>query len=601
LKQAHREDFREYFDRVDLELGGTLNTDLTTDQLLERYKAGEYDPYIEEILFQYGRYLLIASSRKGCLPANLQGIWNFYEAAAWGGGYVNNINVSMNYWPAFSTNLIEMFESFADYNLVYRSEAERLADTYLQQIASPYTAPAGTGENGWSVGSASYPATINLLSHTTHSGPGIGAFVSLLLWDYYDFTRDKTILKEYTYPAVEGMAKFLSKTMKEYDGKWLVYNSASPENANYYRTVGTAFDQQMIYENHLATLRSAELLGYTEADYPILATIRSQIDDLDPVNIGLSGQVKEYREENYYGEIGEKQHRHISQLAGLYPGTSISSETDAWLDGAKVSLINRGDGTVGWDIAHRLLCWARIEDSEQSYRLVQHMIVKSITNNLWNSYPPFQIDGNFGYTAGVAEMLLQSHEGYLQLLPALPDEWATGSYSGLTARGNFEVDAAWEKGLATKFIIHSRAGSDCTLVYPNISGAVITDSMGNTVTVTAEGDDKVRFATTEGEIYTITNLPGHTQVTAPENLTCTVSGNTMNLSWQASADAVSYNIYRALGDQATYALVASGITDTAYTYNPTDIDKSDRITLRVTAVGQDGRESSGITALRNGN
>lgn len=235
-------------DRVDLELGGTFDPTLTTDALLEKYKAGEYDPYIEEILFQYGRYLLIASSRKGCLPANLQGIWNYYEAAAWGGGYVNNINVSMNYWPAFSTNLIEMFASYADYNLAYRDEAENRADIYLQRIASPYMEKAGTGENGWAVGSASYPATINALDPTTHSGPGMGAFVSLLLWDYYDFTRDETILREYTYPAVEGMAKFLSKTMQEYDGKWLVYNSASPENANYYRTVGTAFDQQMIYE-----------------------------------------------------------------------------------------------------------------------------------------------------------------------------------------------------------------------------------------------------------------------------------------------------------------------------------------------------------------
>jgi len=599
LKQAHRADFQKYFQRVDLELGGKLNTDMTTDQLLQTYKNGEQDPYVEEILFQYGRYLLIASSRKGCLPANLQGIWNFYEAAAWGGGYVNNINVSMNYWPAFSTNLMEMFESYADYNLVYRQEAQKLADAYLQRIGSPYMARGGTGENGWAVGSASYPASINAPDPTTHSGPGIGAFVSLLLWDYYDFTRDKTVLETYTYPAVEGMATFLSKTVKDYDGKWLVYNSASPENANYYRTVGTGFDQQMLYENHLATLTAAELLGYTEADHPILATVRQQIDRLDPVNVGACGQVKEYREENFYGEIGEKEHRHISQLVGLHPGTSINSKTDAWMDAARVSLINRGDGTVGWDIAHRLLCWARLEDSEHSYDLVRHMITKSITNNLWNSYPPFQIDGNFGYTAGVAEMLLQSHEGYLQLLPALPDAWVTGSYSGLTARGNFEVDAAWEKGQATQFVIRSRAGSDCALVYPNIAGAVITDSKGNAVAVTAEGSDKVSFATTAWETYTVTQIPAYTKVAAPSQLSLEATGAAMQLRWQASEDAVSYNVYRAVNDQATYEPVATGITDTAYTYTPADLSNSDQVTLRVTAVGQDGRESTGITVLRN--
>jgi len=597
LLQAHLADHKSFFDRAALDLGGVCSETLTTDQLLANYKNGSCDPYLEELLFQYGRYLLIASSREGCLPSNLQGVWNFGDTAAWSGGYWHNINVQMNYWPAFNTNLAELFQSYVDFNETFRSTTQKNADTYLKNIGSETMDPAGTGQNGWAVGTNVNPYRAGAPGTTGHSGPGTGAFTSLLFWDYYDFTRDETILAQHTYPAVEGMANFLSKTLKEYeDGKWLVASSASPENANSYRTVGTAFDQQMVYENHLVTLKSAELLGYTEADHPLLATLAEQIDHLDPVNIGYSGQVKEYREENYYSDIGDPKHRHISQLVGLYPGTAINGTTEAWLDAARTTLDLRGDGTTGWSICHRLLAWARLLDGERAYQLIQRLMTTRTNANLWTTHPPFQIDSNFGYTAGVAEMLVQGHAGYVEFLPALPSAWATGSFTGLTTRGAFEVDAAWENGQATKFVIHSKAGEACSVKYQNIATATVVDSQGNPVSVTAEGTDRIRFATSEGETYTITGISPTVKVAAPSGLTIAAAGSTMDMSWTASADAVSYNIYRAVNDAPTYEQVATGITSTSYTYTADDITGADRVTMRITAVGASGRESVGSLA-----
>ena len=596
LLADHMADHKYYFDRASLDLGGVCSDTLTTDQLLANYKNGDCDPYLEELLFQYGRYLLIASSREGCLPANLQGVWNFGDTAAWSGGYWHNINVQMNYWPAFNTNLSELFQSYVDFNETFRSTTEKNADTYLKNIGSETMATAGTGQNGWAVGTNVNPYRAGAPGTTGHSGPGTGAFTSLLFWDYYDFTRDETILEEHTYPAVEGMANFLSKTLKEYDGKWLVANSASPENANKYRTVGTAFDQQMVYENHLVTLKSAEILGYTAVDHPLLATLEEQIDHLDPVNVGFSGQVKEYREENYYSDIGDPLHRHISQLVGLYPGTAINGTTEAWLDAARTTLNLRGDGTTGWSICHRLLAWARLMDGERSYQLIKKLMTTRTNSNLWTTHPPFQIDSNFGYTAGVAEMLVQGHAGYIEFLPALPSAWATGSFRGLTTRGAFEVDAAWANGQATKFVIKSNAGESCAVKYQNIATATVVDSKGNPVSFTAEGTDLIRFATTEGETYTVTGISAAVKVAAPTALTVTASGSTMNLSWNASGDAVSYNIYRAVNDDANYEQVATGVTGTAYTYTASDVTGADRVTMRVTAVGESGRESVGALA-----
>lgn len=475
LLERHLGDYHALFHRVALSLGADIVPSRPTDELLRRYRRGLRNSYLEVLYFQYGRYLLIASSRKGCLPANLQGIWNVYNSAPWSAGYWHNINQQMNYWPAFPTNLAELFESYSDFNEAFRPAAQRKADEYLAQIGDDSRAPDGTGENGWIIGTGVWPYALDGLDPNSHSGPGTGAFTALLFWDYYDFTRDGAVLREHTYPALLGMAKFLSHILVEKDGYLLASPSASPEQSvkgKYYHTTGCAFDQQMIYENTKRTLQAAELLGEKSE---FLDRLRETIGRLDPVQIGGSGQIKEFREENRYGEIGERRHRHISQLVGLYPGTLITSKTPAWMKAAKRTLHLRGDRSTGWAMAHRLNVWARTGDGDHAYHLLRLLLKRGTLPNLWDTHPPFQIDGNFGGTSGVAEMLLQSHEGCIRPLAALPRQWKNGAFQGLVVRGNFVVDAVWHGGRLTKLTIHSRTGGACMVEYPGIASFTLTD------------------------------------------------------------------------------------------------------------------------------
>lgn len=500
LWENHSKDYRQYFARAAVDFGG-IEPNIPTDSLLAEYKRNQLNPYLEELYFQYGRYLLICSSRKGTLPANLQGIWSQYELSPWTSGYWHNINVQMNYWPAFNTNLAEMFESYADYNLAFRELASKNATTYVKSN-NPTALSSVEGENGWSIGTGASPYSIH--SPGGHSGPGTGGFTAKLFWDYYDFTRDKTILQNVTYPAISSMGKFLSKVVQpSADGLYLANPSSSPEqkvDGKYYETIGCAFDQQMIYENHKDVLAAAKLMGYKAA---FLDTLQFQIDKLDPVQVGLSGQIKEYREEKKYGDFGEYKHRHISQLVGLYPGTVINSNTPEWLNAARVSLTERGDFSKGWSMAHRMNAWARIKDGERAYILYKTLLQKGTFDNLWDSHPPFQIDGNFGGTAGVAEMLLQSHEGYIAPLAALPKAWKSGNYRGLVARGNFEIDAVWKNGQAISFDIRSKVGGNCSIFYPNIGKAIITTAEGKKILFTKQNDNLIQFSSTKGSGYHI--------------------------------------------------------------------------------------------------
>lgn len=503
LLHRHLADYRALFGRVSLSLGADRVPDRPTDALLRRYRRGAHDPYLEALYFQYGRYLLIVSSRKGCLPANLQGIWNVHNDSPWSAGYWHNINQQMNYWPAFPANLAELFESYCDFNETFRPAAQRKADEYLEQIGDTSRAPAGTGENGWIIGTGVWPYALEGLNPASHSGPGTGAFTALLFWDYYDFTRDETVLREHTYPALLGMAKFLSHILTERDGLLLASPSASPEQRKgeaYYHTVGCAFDQQMIYENTKRTLNAAALLG-EQGDF--LDFLRDALDRLDPVQIGASGQIKEFREENKYGEIGEKRHRHISQLVGLYPGMLITAKTPEWMAAAKRTLRLRGDRSTGWAMAHRLNAWARTGGGKRAYRLYRLLLRKGTLPNLWDTHPPFQIDGNFGGTSGVAEMLLQSHEGCIRPLPALPPQWRDGSFQGLVARGNFVVDAAWRNGRLTELTVHSRAGAPCVVEYPGIASLSEMPQGRGADTALCErvGNDRLILHLRAGETY----------------------------------------------------------------------------------------------------
>lgn len=475
LYAAHLADYKRLYGAVTLNIGyDPADLEKTTDALVFAYKKGERSAYLETLYYQYGRYLLIASSRKGGYPANLQGTWTCYDSSPWGCDYHHNINVQMNYWPSGIANLSECFLPYIDYAKAYMASAHALADEYIAADYPEHLSAAG--KNGWMIGTLAFPYYLGKISK--HSGPGTGGFTSLLFWDHYAFTGDKEFLREVGYPFLREMSVFLSKVVVEIDGKYLVRDSASPEqqgpDGKYYQTVGCAFDQQMIYENHRCVLLAAEILGIT--DDPILDIIREQIDKLDPVLIGLDGQVKEFREEGHYGEIGEYEHRHISHLVGMYPATIINKNTPEWLEGAKISLTKRSDKSTGWAAAHRLCAWARTGIGNRAFDLYQSMLRNNTLPNLWDTHPPFQIDGNFGAVAGISEMLLQSQAGFIDFLAAMPDVWADGSFDGLVARGNFVCGCDFKSGKAKEMRITARIGGKCRVRYENIANADISSA-----------------------------------------------------------------------------------------------------------------------------
>ena len=507
LLKNHLSDYKSFFDRVYLDLGEEL-PQITTDRLLADYKKGKQSNYLEELLFQYGRYLLISTSRKGTLPPTLQGVWNQYELAPWNGNYTHNINIQMNYWPVFNTNLAELFESYVDYYKAYRETAEQVASTYIKKYHSKVYS-SEKGGNGWIVGAGAGAFFIG--APGGHSGPGTGGLTSKLFWDYYAFTSDTDILKEVSYPALLGMARFLSKTVCDTLGYVLVHPSSSPEQFSKitgkpYQSLGCAFEQQMIYENYADVLASAKILKDKD---PLLSKLKKQIEYLDPVLVGKSGQIKEYREEEYYDDIVlEKNHRHISNLIGLYPGTIINSNTPEWLKAAKMTLDLRGDNFTGWSLAHKLNLWARLKDGNHAHQILQVLLKTSVLDNLWTNCiavlrSPYQIEANLGSTAGIAEMLLQSHDGTIFPLPALPKAWCSGHYSGLVARGNFEVSVSWEEELLKKISINSRKGNPCVMSYPGLEKVTVTDTKGNIIKYQIEGADKICFKTRKGESYFI--------------------------------------------------------------------------------------------------
>jgi hypothetical protein len=494
LLNRHIDDYRRLYSGVELKLG-QKDESVTTDRLVELTKEGVLHPELITTLFQFGRYLMIASSRTH-LPANLQGIWSGFRSSPWSAGYWHNINQQMNYWAAFPTDLAECFLPYSDYNREYMPLTRKLADEY---ITKNYPTRAGKeGENGWIIGTGAWPYTVG--SPGGHSGPGTGAFTSLLFWDHYEFTHDEDYLRERAYPVLREMSLFFSKTLVKVGDEYLVEHSASPEqygkDGSYYSTVGCAFDQHMVWENYKRTLQAADILGIEE---PLLDVIREQIDHLSPAIIGESGQIKEFREEKFYGDIGEYAHRHVSHLVGLYPGTLITAETCELAKAAEYSLTERGLGSSGWSFMHRLLMWARLHRGDMCERILNKFFHQCIPENLWDQHPPFQIDGNFGYTAGVCEMLMQSQGEYIELLPALPEGWSEGEFRGLVARGNHKVDCRWRDGNPTEACILSRAGAPLSLKAAGLDKALITlngkviDCVGDVLSLETSASDLIKI------------------------------------------------------------------------------------------------------------
>lgn len=480
LKTEHIADFSHYFERMYFDLG--KNDDMRdTAELLRAARNGQYEPYLYELAFQTGRYMMICSSREGYTPSNLQAAWSARCNPAWCCGIWYNENEQMNYFPVFITNLAELFVPYAEFNRVRMKAAQKEAARNVKEYY-PENYAEGDGANGWIVGTSN---TTYVFGKTgAHSGPGTGGYTTVSYADWYEFTHDKAALVKYIYPTIEGLARFYVKCVhKTEDGFYLCKHSFSPEQqhpaGHGYETVGSAFDQQMIYENNRALLDiyDAEKENLPDADLELIETVRRQIDLYDGVQIGADGQIKEYREEAHYGEIGEKHHRHISQLLGLYPGKQINESTPRALKAAYKTLLLRGlfEKNKSWSVAHKLCMVARCLKGEEAYELLKLLVGRHVTDSLWTDHEnideaesaevihTFQCDSNFGLTAGVAEMLVQSHGGYIKLLPAIPKEWCRGRVKGIRARGGFELDFTWKNGCAESAEILSDVGEKCKI------------------------------------------------------------------------------------------------------------------------------------------
>ena len=452
LLNEHYADYSQLFNRVKLNINNaTLSqNDIPVNERLARYRKGQKDFYLEQLYYQFGRYLLIASSRPGNMPANLQGVWHNNVDGPWRVDYHNNINLQMNYWLACQTNL---------------QECELPLFDFIRGLIKPGTVTAKSyfGTRGWttSVSGNIFGFTTPLSSEdmSWNFSPFAGPWLATHVWDYYDYTRDRQFLVNTGYDIIKGSADFAADYLwHRADGVYTAAPSTSPEHGPV--DEGATFAHAVIREILLDAIEASRVLGRDAKDRKVW---EDALKHIAPYKVGRYGQLMEWSRDI---DDPKDEHRHVNHLFGLHPGRTVSPVTTPDLAKAsQVVLEHRGDGATGWSMGWKLNQWARLHDGNHAYTLYGNLLKNGTLDNLWDTHAPFQIDGNFGGTAGVTEMLMQSHMGFIHLLPALPDAWAQGDITGLRAKGNFTVDIHWNGGKLDHAMITSGSGGKCEVRY----------------------------------------------------------------------------------------------------------------------------------------